>query len=43
MGPFFKGQIYKLLGDAATAQKLFKETLELDRNHLEAQREVRQR
>ncbi|MGC4123187.1 MAG: DnaJ domain-containing protein [Myxococcales bacterium] len=43
MGPYFKGQIHKLLGDAATAQKLFKETLELDPNHLEAQREVRQR
>jgi hypothetical protein len=43
MGPYFKGQIYKLTGDAGTAQKLFKETLELDPNHLEAQREVRQR
>lgn len=43
LGPYFKGQIHKLLGDGVTAQKYFKETLAIDPNHLEAQREVRQR
>ncbi|MBI5548224.1 MAG: DnaJ domain-containing protein [Deltaproteobacteria bacterium] len=40
---YFKGQIHKLLGETAAAQKLFRSTLEIDPNHIEAQREVRQR
>lgn len=38
---YFAGQMHKLLGDQAGAGQWFKKTLELDGNHLDAQRELR--
>ncbi len=38
---YFHGGMLKLLGDNAGALKLFKKTLELNKDHVEAQREVR--
>ncbi|MBN2498693.1 MAG: tetratricopeptide repeat protein [Deltaproteobacteria bacterium] len=40
-GYLFLGRIYKAQGDADRAQKLFKKTLSIERNHLEASRELR--
>ncbi len=39
--PYFAGQVAKLTGDAAGALKWFKKTVELDPNHIDAQREIR--
>jgi hypothetical protein len=38
---YFAGQMMKLVGDAQAAGKWFKKTLEIDANHLDAQRELR--
>jgi len=38
---FFHGSMVKLLGDNAGALKLFKKTLELNKDHVDAQRELR--
>ena len=38
---YFQGQMAKLLGDNPTAVKHFKKTLELQPQHIDAQREMR--
>ncbi len=38
---FFQGQIAKLLGDTSAAEKFFKQTLDIQPDHLDAQRELR--
>lgn len=41
MSYYFAGQISKLLGDKTGAESWFKKTLNVDPNHIEAQRELR--
>ena len=38
---FFQGQIAKLLGDTSAAEKFFNQTLDIQPDHLDAQRELR--
>jgi hypothetical protein len=40
-GYYFHGQIAKLIGDNATAKAMFKKTVELQPDHVDAQRELR--
>jgi tetratricopeptide (TPR) repeat protein len=38
---YFQGNMHKLMGDLVTAKKFFKQCVELNSQHLEAQRELR--